>query len=346
MAVVKANAYGHGLISCARRLAQEGADYLGVAFVEEGVELRHAGITTPILVFGGIFGAQIKLYLDYDLDITASSLSKLRQIESTARQLRKRARVHLKIDTGMERIGVHYYSAETLLEETLRCPHCDITGVFSHFACADDENLSFTKAQLERFLEVTGLFSRRGLPCPLRHMATSAALLRLKESHLDMVRPGIALYGVYPETHLQQCLPLTPAMRLTSRVVYFKVVKKGAGVSYGQRWVAPEDSRVVTVPIGYGDGYFRHLSNRGAVLIRGCKYPIVGSVCMDQIMVNLGALGEAYNGDEVVLIGAQGGEHITVNEIADLVGTIPYEVLTSTNQRVPRIFRNGAPPPT
>jgi alanine racemase len=338
MAVVKANAYGHGMTECASHLVRAGAECLGVAFVEEGIELRRAGIGVPILVFGGILGTQIQHYLDYDLDLTASSVGKLEAIEDTAARLKKRARVHLKIDTGMERLGVHYYTASTLVERALACRHCDIVGIFSHFACADEEDARFTRVQIERFIEVCALFEKRRAPVPLRHIANSAGVLGHKESHLDLVRPGLALYGVYPAPHLAPRVALTPVMSLRSKVVFFKVVKAGAGVSYGHTFRATRDTRVVTIPIGYGDGFFRLLSNRGSVLIRGRRFPIVGNVCMDQLMVDLGPGGEAYNGDEVVLVGSQGKETVTVNDIAALVGTISYEVLTSINLRVPREY--------
>ena len=337
MAVVKANAYGHGLIACADALVKGGAKYLGVAFVEEGIELRNAGISTPILVFGGIFGSQIALYLENDLDLTASSISKLRAIEKCAVFMNKEARVHLKIDTGMERIGVHHYSAKALFEATTYCPHCKIVGVFSHLATADDEDPNFMFLQRERFLGALNFYSERGIPCPPRHIANSAGLLKARSMHLDIVRPGIALYGIAPSDHLADVVPLKPAISLKSKVVYFKVVKKGSTVGYGQSWTAPRDCRVVTVPIGYGDGYSRALSNKGSALIRGKRYPIIGRVCMDQIMVNIG-MDEAYNGDEVVLIGAQGNEKITVQNIAAEIGTISWEVLTSTNLRVPRQY--------
>jgi alanine racemase len=343
MPIIKANAYGHGLVEVARHLENCGAPYFGVAFVEEGIQLRQAGIKSKILVLGGLVGTQVKYFLDYDLDITASSISKLEKIEETAAQMGKRARVHLKIDTGLERLGVHYYNAEKILEFSLNCKHCDIVGVFSHFACAGDEDNSFTKLQLERFLEVLSFYDKRSLPVPLRHIANSAAVMSFAESYLDMVRSGIAIYGVYPASHLVTSMSLTPAMKLRSQVVYFKVVKEGAGVSYGHTWRAPKDSRVVTIPIGYGDGYFRALSNKGIVLIRGKRYPVVGTVCMDQIMVNIGD-GEAYNGDEVVLIGAQGSEQISVREIATLLNTNTHEVLVATNLRVPRKYLlNGRP---
>ena len=238
----------------------------------------------------------------------------------------------------MERIGVHYYSAQSLLEESLKCPHCDIVGIFSHFATADDERSNFYQIQLERFLEVTRFFERRSLPIPLRHIANSSGLIRSKDTHLDMVRPGIALYGVYPEPWLEKLLTVKPVMKLASRVVYFKVVKRGAGVSYGHTWIAPEDTRVVTVTIGYGDGFTRRLSNRGSVLIRGKRYPIIGNICMDQMMVDIGK-DEAYNGDEVVLIGEQGNQRISAEELARTAETIPYEIMTSLNIRIPRMYR-------
>lgn len=341
MAVVKANAYGHGLIPCAQHLEQSGADFFGVAHVSEGIELRQAGIQAPILVLGGIFQAQLKHFVEYELDVTASSVSKLEAIETMAQELQKKARVHLKIDTGMERLGVHFYNAEALFTKALRCAHCEIVGVFSHFASSEEEDHSFARLQLERFQEVLRFFERHSVPVPLRHMANSGAILQFSESHFDMVRPGICLYGVYPAAHLSGKIQLQPVMSLHSTVVYFKVVPSGAGVSYGLNWHTPQETRIVTVPIGYGDGYSRRHSNAGQVLIRGKRYSIVGSICMDQLMVDIGPQGTAYNGDEVVLIGNQGEECITVTELADRIGTIPYEILTAINSRVPRRYSEG-----
>lgn len=341
MAVVKSNAYGHGMIPCAKHLERLGADALGVALLEEGIQLRLAGITIPVLVLGGILGSQLSYFLEYDLDILASSVFKLEAIEAQAGQMKKRARVHLEIDTGMERIGVHYYNAEALLERSLHCKHCDIVGVSSHFAKQDDEDPSTTELQLERFLTALHYYDQQGAACPPRHIAASGASLTLKRSHLDLVRPGVALYGVYPSPHQRPALELQPVMSLHSRVVYFKVVKAGTGVSYSHRWVAPCDSRVVTVPIGYGDGYLRRLTNSGEVLIRGHRYPIAGTVCMDQFMVNLGPDGVGYNGDEVVLIGKQGEERISVEDIAAQTGADVREFLVSTNLRVPRRYFLG-----
>ncbi len=337
LAVLKANAYGHGIEECAKAFESAGADYFGVAYVEEGIQLRKAGVRTPTLIFGGLLNEQVSLYLNHDLDITASSVMKLEAIEEAAARAGKRARVHLKIDTGMERLGVHYYSAESLLEKTLTLRHTDVVGVFSHFARAEDEDNLFSKLQLERFLECLEFFPRHSLPLPIRHIANSAAILKLKETHLDMVRPGIALYGVMPDSRVQNVLDLQPALALKSKVVYFKVVKEGHGVSYGHSFVPKDWTRVVTLPIGYGDGYFRSLSNKGEVLIRGKRYPIVGTICMDQLMVDIGR-DEAFNDDEVVLIGRQGAEEIRAGDVAAKAGTISYEILVNLNARVPRVF--------
>ncbi len=336
MAVLKANAYGHGLEAVAQSLARD-ADAFGVALVEEGIRLRCLGLQNPILVFGGTWTRQIPLFLDHGLSITVPSLARLHDVEEAAAAQKTRARVHLKIDTGMERIGVHHYNAHGLLEAAARSSHVEVEGIYSHFANADAPDLSDARLQLERFLEVLRFYERRSLPVPLRHLANSAALLRMPESHLDLVRPGILLYGVYPFAPAQHAVEVEPALSWRSRVVYFKVVEAGSPVSYGGTWRSDHAVRVVTVPVGYGDGYFRSLSNRASVLLRGQRSPQVGRICMDQMMVNL-ENGTGYNGDEVVLIGEQGKERITVEEVAEWAGTIPYEVLTAISERVPRVY--------
>ena len=340
MPILKANAYGHGLVEVARHMQSLGAPYLGVAFLEEGILLREAGVTTPILVLGGIIGNQVPLFLEHDLTLTASSVEKLGQIEEAARAMGVRAKVHLKIDTGMERIGVHYYSAEPLLEASLACDHFEVEGIFSHFANADAADQSYSQLQLDRFQSVLDFYTRRGLPPPpLRHMANSAAIAGFRPSHLDMVRAGLLLYGVYPSADVPRTVDVRPALSWKSRVVYFKVVQPGHPVSYGSTWQSDHPVRVVTVPVGYGDGYFRAMSGRAEVIIRGKRYPVAGRVCMDQIMVNI-EWETAYNGDEVILIGEDaGGAAITVEELADWAGTIPWEILTNVNTRVPRVYR-------
>jgi len=337
MPIVKANAYGHGLVDVARHLVGLGTTSLGVALLEEAIMLREAGVTLPILVMGGIFGDQIPVFLRHGLTLTASSIDKLRQIDDVARDLGVTAKVHLKIDTGMERIGVHYYNAEGLLERAAECRHCVVEGIYSHFANADAADLGSARLQLSRFLDVLQWYDKHGVKPPVRHIANSGAILQLPESHLDLVRPGILLYGVYPSAEVRHTIAVRPALTWKSGVVYFKVVKPGHPVSYGSTWQSDHPVRVVTVPVGYGDGYFRALSNVAQVIIRGRKYPVVGRVCMDQIMVNL-EWDSAYNGDDVVLLGEGGREIITCEDIAAWAGTIPYEILTNINTRVPRVY--------
>jgi alanine racemase len=338
MAVLKANAYGHGLVPVARRLESSGCSHFGLAYLEEGLLLRQAGIEADILVMGGIIGSQIPVFIRNGLSITASSVDKLVAIEECAAALGRKAKVHLKIDTGMERIGVHHYSAAKLLEAGLRCRHTGIDGVFSHFASADSADLSFARLQLERFLEALDFYRQRGEPAPVRHMANSGAILQLPAAHLDLVRPGILLYGVYPSEEVDRTVVVSPVHRWVSRVVYFKVVPAGCPVSYGSTWSKEVQTRMVTVPVGYGDGYHRRMSGSAHVLVRGRRCPVAGAICMDQIMSDIGE-GSAYNGDEVVLLGRQGGEEITAADLARWAGTIPYEILTSINTRVSRVYK-------
>lgn len=341
MGIVKANAYGHGLIPVALHLQAQGVEQLGVAFVEEGIALREAGVTVPILVLGGIHAPQVARFLEHDLEITVSSIAKLRQVEAAAASLGRKAVIHLKIDTGMERIGVHSENAGPFIAAAVASPWCDVKGVYSHLACADDPASSMTVLQRERFLDACTHFDRLGAPMPLRHLANSGGVLHFPDTCLDLVRPGIALYGVLPDPASQATVALRPALSLVSQVVYFKVVRAGRPVSYGATWAPTVDTRVVTVPIGYGDGYPRSLSSRGEVLIRGECHPIVGRICMDQFMVDLGPGGTAYNEDEVVLIGRQGDATITCEAVALAAGTIPYEILTGLNDRIPREYIGG-----
>lgn len=338
MAIVKANAYGHGLVRVARHLQAQGVEHLGVAFVEEGIALRQAGVTVPILVLGGIYGPQVAQYLVNDLEITVSSLEKLRQVEAAARSLGRRATVHLKIDTGMERIGVHAWSAGPFIEAAVASRWIALAGIYSHLASSDEPDSPMTALQLARFDEACSHFERIGAPLPTRHIANSGGVLHFPETRLDMVRPGILLYGVLPGAASRPAVAVEPALSLVSRVVYFKVVEAGHTVSYGGTWAPQADTRVVTVPIGYGDGYPRALSSRGSVLLHGRDYPIVGRVCMDQFMVDVGG-DSAWNEDEVVLVGRQGDAELRVEQVAAAAGMIPYEVLVGLNDRIPREYR-------
>jgi len=338
MPILKANAYGHGVIRTAQLYQQLNADYLGVAVVEEGMLLRLNGINIPILVLGGIWGNQIPLFLKHKLTITASSIDKLNQIDDTAANMKLKAKVHLKIDTGMERIGVHHYSSEKFIETAQKFKNIFIEGIYSHFANADSDDVSETKLQLERFHSVLNYLQKYSMNIPLKHISNSAAIVQMPEANFDMVRPGILLYGIYPSEKIKNNISVKPALVWKSRVVYFKVIRAGDSVGYGSTWKSDHQIRAVTVPVGYGDGYFRSLSNKSEVIIRGRKYPLIGTVSMDQIVVNI-ENESAFNGDEVILLGESEREKISAVDLAKLAGTIPYEILTNINTRVPRIYK-------
>ncbi len=341
LVVLKANAYGHGVDGVAPFIAPF-ADYIGVAIAEEGIHLRKLGIATPILIMGGTLLEQLPEFLEYDLTLAASSLDLLTAAEQLARSAGKRIKTHLKIDTGMERIGVREYEAETLIEKSLACSHIDVEGIFTHFANSetiDDSLPSNTREvkaslQLERFQEVLSIFEKRSVPHPrIRHMANSGATLRMPESYYDMVRPGVLFYGVYPGRDIEKTIEVKPALKWKSKVVFSKLTQPGRGVSYGSLWQAEEQTRIVTVPCGYADGYFRRMTNQPRVLINGKSYPQVGRICMDQFMVNVGE-DDVKVGDEVTLL----GNGIVPEELADWAGTNEYEVMTNISARVPRVF--------
>ncbi len=341
MPVVKANGYGHGILNAARGFLDAGAGMLAVGFVEEGIHLRREGIDCPILVLGGLVAEQIPLFLDYDLQVTVSSLRKAEQVEGLVSAFAPGARlaVHLKVDCDMERIGVHVAGAGAFVRSVAAMSHIHVAGIYSHFAMADAGPVEAIRQPLERFLQLKRELPDGLLPADCRwHMANSAAAIRLPESRLDMIRPGIQLYGIDPAGDPgRNLLPGSrPALSWISSVVYFKVVPAGAGISYGHLYHTNRQTRIVTVPVGYGDGYGRAMTGKAEVLIRGRRYPVVGAICMDQLMVDIGPDGTAYNGDEVVLIGSQGEEQIRVEDLARWQNTIPYEILTSIAERVPR----------
>jgi len=335
--VLKSNAYGHGLVRVAKLLEELGADYLSVAVVEEGILLRKAGIKMPILVLGGVWGNQVPLFIKYDMAITASSVEKIKQIDETAEKMKKKAKVHIKIDSGMERVGVHYYNSYKFLEEVYKYKNVSIEGIYSHFANADSTDLTHTKLQLERFHESLSFFEKNSIETPVRHIANSGALLQLPETYLDMVRPGILFYGVYPSKELPKTISVEPSLTWKSLVVYFKVIKPDHPVGYSLKWQSDKNVRAVTVPVGYGDGYLRSMSHKAEVIIRGNKYPVVGTISMDQIVVNIDN-DSAYNGDEVILLGSDSNNCICAEDLAEWAGTIPYEILTNINTRVPRVY--------
>jgi len=337
MPILKANAYGHGLVRVAQLYQNLKVDYLGVAVVEEGILLREMGIKMPILVLGGVWGNQIPLFLKHNLAITASSIDKLKQIDETASQMKVKAKVHLKIDTGMERLGVHYYNAEKFLEAAYSYKNIFVEGIYSHFATSESDDLTFTRLQLNRFKEVLEFFGKRSIKPPLRHISNSGAILQLPESNLDMVRPGIMLFGVYPSKNIKKTVSIKSALTWKSLVVYFKVIKAGYAVGYGLTYKPDNNIRAVTIPVGYGDGYFRSMSHKAKVLLNGKLYPVIGNISMDQIVVNI-ENDSAYNSDEVILLGSDGKNTITAGNLAEWAGTIPYEILTNINTRVPRIY--------
>jgi len=337
MPILKANAYGHGLLRIAQFFEELNADYLGVAVVEEGIILREKGINIPILVLGGVWGNQVPLFLKHNLAITASSIDKLNQIDDTAGQVKVKAKVHLKIDTGMERIGVHYYNAEKFLDAAYKCKNIEVEGIYSHFANSDAADLTYAKLQLERFKEVLSFFEKRSIDTPFRHISNSGAILQLSEANFDMVRPGIMLFGIYPTKEVNQTVEIKPALTWKSLVVYFKVIMSNHPVGYDSTFTTDHNIRAVTIPVGYGDGYLRSMSHRAEVLIRGKRYPVIGTISMDQIVINIDN-DSAYNGDVVILLGDDGANIITCQELADWAGTNPYEILTNINTRVPRVY--------
>jgi alanine racemase len=332
-------------------------DAIGVAFLDEGIHLRELGITKPILVAGGALPEHIPYYLEHDLTLTVSSLAVLEAAEATSRSrveampqaAGKRLKVHLKIDTGMERAGVRWYEAEAFLEQSLRCRHLEIEGIYTHFAnsetleTADMERksgFSYASAQLQRFNEVLAFYGKRSLPTPpLRHAANSAAILNLPESYFDMVRPGVMFYGVYPDDEVLRSVQIAPALTWKSQVVYSKLTLPGNPVSYSSLWVSDHPVTTVTIPCGYADGYFRRMTNQPKMIINGKKYQQVGRICMDQCMANLEA-DDARLGDEVILLGqaASGVESIRAEDLAGWAGTNPYEVMTNISARVPRVY--------
>ncbi|MCC6259299.1 MAG: alanine racemase [Anaerolineales bacterium] len=340
LVVLKANAYGHGVDGVAPFIAPF-ADYIGVALVEEALHLRKLGIATPILVMGGTLPEQLPDFCEHDLTLAASSLDLLTAAEQIAESTSRRIKVHLKIDTGMERIGVHEYEAEAFIEKSLACRHLEVEGIFTHFANSETpaENLRAgqvsAQAQLERFEEVLSIYRKRSAPTPpIKHTANSGATLLLPQSYYDLVRPGVLFYGVYPARDVEKTIEVKPALTWRSKVSYSKIAQPGRGVSYGSLWQAEgSPRRVATIPCGYADGYFRRMSNQGRVLINGKAYPQVGRICMDQFMVNVGA-DDVKVGDEAILL----GNGITVEELADWTGTNEYEVMTNISARVPRVY--------
>lgn len=333
---VKANAYGHGLYPVSKVAVEAGVDYLGVAHLQEGVKLREQGIQIPILVLGAIHEDQIHDLIRYNLEFTISSKFKADLVAAACQKMGERCRVHLEVDTGMQRTGVRCTTAQTLFQHLKTLEGLELVGIYSHLATADQPNDPFALQQIESFTSLINGPVFQGTPL-LRHMANSGGTVFFPEAHLDMVRPSLLTFGYLPPNSPEALLEIAPCFSLKAKVSYFKVVGEGAGISYGHRYVTPKQTRIVTVPVGYGDGFRRSLSNRGSVLIRNKKFPIRGTICMDQFMVDVGDQ-EVYVGDEAVLIGKQGPEELPLMEMAQLCDTIPYEILCLFNERIPRIY--------
>ncbi|HSB79466.1 MAG TPA: alanine racemase [Candidatus Methylomirabilis sp.] len=345
MAVVKADAYGHGAIPVARVALQTGASCLGVAIPEEAVPLRAAGLTSRILVLGPIAPEQAELVAAHALEQCVSDPTQAEALDRAARTHGQILSLHLKVDTGMGRVGLPPKEVRVAAEKIRALPWVRLRGLMTHFADAENEEPAFALEQLRRFAEAVALLREVGIDQPIRHAANSAALLFLPEARLDLVRPGIMLYGCHPRGRQNASQAgLRPALRFRTAISHLAAVPRGASVSYGRTFVAPRDLRVATLPVGYADGWGRLLSNRGQVLIRGRRVPVIGRVCMDMTMVDVTDLPEVRAGDEAVLIGRQGAEEITADEVAEVQGTISYEVLCRIGPRVPRVHRSQTLP--
>ena len=335
LVTVKADAYGHGLIPVAKRLSARGVDFFGVASIDEGIKLREAGIGSPVLILGLILKSDMAPLFKYNFSTTVCEEELPKALNNMARKLGKRINVQVKVDTGMGRIGVQHYDAYNLVAKISKLKHINIEGVFTHFAFAD-LNKEFTFYQIDLFDRLIKRLNKNGVNIPLVHAANSMGLLDYKNSHFNMVRPGLIIYGLYPKGNLK--IKLKPVLSLKTRIVFIKNVSRGIGISYGHDYVTQKATRIATLPIGYGDGYPRNLSNKAEVLIGGKRFRMCGKICMDQIMIDLKG-AESKVGDEVVLIGVQGKEKITAEELALKSGTIPYEIVCGLGSRIPRVYR-------
>ncbi len=338
---VKAEGYGHGAVSISRTALSAGAEWLGVSHVKEALELRAFFPDTPILILSSGMSGHTRLIVRNRLTPVVCSLEIARDLAETALAAGTIANIHVMLDTGMGRIGVWHENSLTFLKQISQIKGIRLEGLASHFAAADDPDSAFTDRQLADFLRVVKEVKEEGIDIPLHHIANSGALINLKETHLDMVRPGIMLYGIYPTPHYRSRIELKPVLSLKTRIAYLKTVEPGRTISYGLTYLVKKKTRVATLPIGYGDGFSRAHSNRGEVLIRGRRAPIIGIVTMDQIMVDVGGIDGVAVGDEAVLIGEQGGDRITAEEIAERIGTISYEVLAQLGKRVSRVDLNA-----
>ncbi len=338
MAVVKANAYGHGVQRVAEIALKNGASYLAVALIEEAIELREMGFREPILVFGGELQCQLEEILVHDLEITVFSSEFAGLLNEQALRQNRRIKVHIKVDTGMGRVGVAWTEAAEFVHHISSLKGIEIIGLYTHFSTSDERDQRFAHIQLDRFNRVLSSVRSANIRIPMVHAANSGAIIDLPEAYFDMVRPGIMMYGYYPSFETSESVPIRPAMTFKSKITYLKQVSAETPVSYGRLYVTRSATRIATIPVGYADGYNRLLSDRGQVIIRGRKYPVVGRVCMDQILVDIGMNEPIETGDEVILFGKAGDVEFGVNELCKILNTIPYEVCCWISKRVPRVY--------
>ena len=340
MAIIKADGYGHGAVPIAKALEKIGVDAYGVAIIEEAIELRKEGITKPILILGFTAKEQYELVVSYDIIQTVFEYNMAEALDFEAKKQGKIAKIHIKLDTGMSRIGFAD-TRENILEikRIAKLNNIKIEGLFSHFACADEVNKASAHLQLKRFLDFAKKLENENIIIPVKHISNSAAIIDLPEANLDMVRCGIVTYGIYPSEWVNKNeIKLRPAMELKTHVIYIKEVDAGLGVSYGSTYITNKKTKIATIPVGYGDGYSRQLSSRGRVIIRGKYAPIIGRVCMDQFMVDVTEIEDVKQGDIVTLLGKDGSSYISVEELAELSCSFPYELVCNVGKRIPRVY--------
>ena len=347
LAVVKADAYGHGAVRIAKALEDMGVDFLGVATCEEGIELRKSSISRPIIVLGGFFEGQGPCVQEYDLIPVVYNLESAHALSRCAAAGKRKIKIHIKIDTGMGRLGIVPSQIKPFFEHLLQLNGLEIHGILTHLADTNQGGHSggeFTRHQIGLFEQLLEELSRMGIHPPYTHLANSAAIMAQEHHSCNLVRPGIMLYGVYPAPQIGHTLGLTPVMQLTTKIVSLKEVPRGTTISYGRTFTCKQESRIAVLPIGYADGYSRALSNEGEVLVRGKRAPLVGVVCMDMVMIDVTGIPGVSLYDDVVLMGSQGDQTISAQEIADRIHTIPYEVLCAVSARVPRVYSKGGKP--
>ncbi len=337
MAVVKANAYGHGTVEVSGILEEMGVEYLGVATTDEAVRLRDHGIKTPILILGSVLPGEVPEAIEKDISLTLCNEEIFLAIKDAVRDGLK-AKVHIKIDTGMGRIGVWHEEALDFIKKVSACKDIILEGIYTHFSSAGRDDF-FTTYQMEAFEKLLSDIEKQWIKIPLRHASNSIATIDVKRSHLNLVRPGLIIYGMYPKPTFSKMIKLKPSLSLKTRIVYIKDAPPGRSISYGRTFITQKHTRIATLPIGYADGLIRNLSNKAEVLVKGERAPVVGKVTMDQTMIDVGGIRGVRVGDEVVIIGRQGRDEIRAEKMARLAGTIAYEVVCSISNRVPRVYK-------